>query len=114
MEIHVYLRGIPKVKQSLNLKLKLSDTTIHEGQVLLCPSQYTGPLGAEVHEQMSRFGGMSEERPSVFKTPSKLVTHLSTHCSGDESRVNLAHTTQTCGVEARYTTNRPYLMKNKT
>ncbi|GFW03419.1 uncharacterized protein TNCV_1739691 [Trichonephila clavipes] len=37
-----------------------------------------------VHEQMSRFGGLSEERPSVFKTRSKLGTHLSTQCSGDE------------------------------
>ncbi|GFW77940.1 transposon Tf2-11 polyprotein [Trichonephila clavipes] len=33
---------------------------------------------------MSRFGGLSEERPSVFKTPNKLGTHLSTQCSGDE------------------------------
>ncbi|GFW03350.1 integrase catalytic domain-containing protein [Trichonephila clavipes] len=32
---------------------------------------------------MSRFGGLSEERPSVFKTRSKLGTHLSTQCSGD-------------------------------
>ncbi|GFY09863.1 putative mariner transposase [Trichonephila clavipes] len=41
-------------------------------------------LFPKVHEQMSRFGGLSEERPSVFKTPSKLGTHLSTQCSGDE------------------------------
>ncbi|GFT75323.1 hypothetical protein TNCV_967771 [Trichonephila clavipes] len=34
--------------------LKLSGATVHEGQGLLCPSQYTWPLGAEVHEQMSR------------------------------------------------------------
>ncbi|GFX36082.1 hypothetical protein TNCV_4216041 [Trichonephila clavipes] len=33
---------------------------------------------------MSRFGGLSEERPSVFKTRSKLGTHLSNQCSGDE------------------------------
>ncbi|GFW21965.1 hypothetical protein TNCV_4822471 [Trichonephila clavipes] len=33
---------------------------------------------------MSRFGGLSEERPSVFKTRSKLGTHLSTQCSGNE------------------------------
>ncbi|GFY02047.1 uncharacterized protein TNCV_5099081 [Trichonephila clavipes] len=33
---------------------------------------------------MSRFGGLSEERPSEFKTRSKLGTHLSTQCSGDE------------------------------
>ncbi|GFS52281.1 hypothetical protein TNCV_4850101 [Trichonephila clavipes] len=33
---------------------------------------------------MSRFGGLSEERPSVFKTRSKLGTHFSTQCSGDE------------------------------
>ncbi|GFT93960.1 uncharacterized protein TNCV_2133441 [Trichonephila clavipes] len=31
---------------------------------------------------MSPFGGLSEERPSVFKTRSKLGTHLSTQCSG--------------------------------
>ncbi|GFV98385.1 hypothetical protein TNCV_623441 [Trichonephila clavipes] len=37
-----------------------------------------------VHEQMSRFGGLSEEKPSVFKTRSKFGTHLSTQCSGDE------------------------------
>ncbi|GFU97533.1 uncharacterized protein TNCV_4764401 [Trichonephila clavipes] len=76
--------GIPKGRQSSNLKLKLSGTTIHEGQELLCPSQYTWPLGAEVHEQMSRFGALSEGRPSVFKTPSKHGTHLLTQCSGDE------------------------------
>ncbi|GFU73696.1 hypothetical protein TNCV_4411901 [Trichonephila clavipes] len=29
-------------------------------------------------------GGLSEEIPSVFKTRSKLRTHLSTQCSGDE------------------------------
>ncbi|GFT74867.1 uncharacterized protein TNCV_1673331 [Trichonephila clavipes] len=33
---------------------------------------------------MSRFGGLSEKRPSVFKTRSKPGTHLSTQCSGDE------------------------------
>ncbi|GFY11025.1 hypothetical protein TNCV_2201331 [Trichonephila clavipes] len=33
---------------------------------------------------MHRFGGLSEERPSVFKTLSKLGTHSSTQCSGDE------------------------------
>ncbi|GFV08085.1 HTH_Tnp_Tc3_2 domain-containing protein [Trichonephila clavipes] len=39
---------------------------------------------------MSRFGGLSEERPSVFKTRSKLGTHLSTQCSGMKGRVDLA------------------------
>ncbi|GFS60070.1 uncharacterized protein TNCV_2832911 [Trichonephila clavipes] len=45
---------------------------------------------------MSRFGGLSEERPSVFKTRSKLGTHLSTKCSGDErqSRPCAAHFTK--------------------
>ncbi|GFX50041.1 hypothetical protein TNCV_2375301 [Trichonephila clavipes] len=33
---------------------------------------------------MSRSGGQSEARPPVFKSPSKLGTHLSTHCSRDE------------------------------
>ncbi|GFT19438.1 putative RNA-directed DNA polymerase from transposon BS [Trichonephila clavipes] len=32
----------------------------------------------------SRSGGQSEVRPSVFKSPSKLSTHLSTRCSRDE------------------------------
>ncbi|GFX05185.1 uncharacterized protein TNCV_1958411 [Trichonephila clavipes] len=57
--------------------------TVHEGQDLLCPSQYTSPLGAEVQEQMSRSGGQSEARLPVLKSPSKLGTHLSTHCSKD-------------------------------
>ncbi|GFV24516.1 hypothetical protein TNCV_814001 [Trichonephila clavipes] len=42
-------------------------------------------LGTEMHEQMSRSGGQSEARPPVFKSPSKLSTHLSIHCSRDES-----------------------------
>ncbi|GFY24558.1 hypothetical protein TNCV_1016041 [Trichonephila clavipes] len=41
-------------------KLKLSSATAHEGQGLQCPSQYTGPLDVEVHEQMSRSVGQSE------------------------------------------------------
>ncbi|GFT83728.1 transposon Ty3-I Gag-Pol polyprotein [Trichonephila clavipes] len=46
-------------------------------------------LASQVHEQMSRFGGLSEERSSVFKTPSKLGTHLSTQCRGDERQSRL-------------------------
>ncbi|GFV64250.1 uncharacterized protein TNCV_3000151 [Trichonephila clavipes] len=65
-------------------KLKLSGATAHEGQGLLCQSQYAWPFGAEVHEQMSRSGGLSGARPPVSKSPSKLGTHLSTHCSRDE------------------------------
>ncbi|GFX68546.1 uncharacterized protein TNCV_1799591 [Trichonephila clavipes] len=30
---------------------------------------------------MSRSGGQTEARPLVFKSPSKLDTHLSTHCT---------------------------------
>ncbi|GFV87201.1 hypothetical protein TNCV_5114191 [Trichonephila clavipes] len=66
---------------------------------------------------MSRFGGLSEERPSVFKTLSKLGTHLSTQCNGDERQSTLPSPLiepKTCGVEARYTTIRPYSVKNKT
>ncbi|GFW99598.1 hypothetical protein TNCV_3418311 [Trichonephila clavipes] len=37
-----------------------------------------------MYEQMSRSGGQSEARLPVFKFPSKLDTHLSTHCSRDE------------------------------
>ncbi|GFT54209.1 hypothetical protein TNCV_2467221 [Trichonephila clavipes] len=48
-------------------------------------TEFLSPIcSVTVHEQMSRFGGLSEERPSVFKTRSKLGTHLSTQCSGDE------------------------------
>ncbi|GFU54050.1 hypothetical protein TNCV_3313231 [Trichonephila clavipes] len=64
--------------------------------------------------KVGRFGGLSDERPSVFKTQSKLVTHLSTQCSGDERQSRPFPSTQTCGGEARYTTTRPYSMKNKT
>ncbi|GFY28927.1 hypothetical protein TNCV_4720561 [Trichonephila clavipes] len=67
---------------------------------------------------MSRFGGLSEERPSVFKTRSKLGTHLSTQCSGDKKAESTLPSPllepKTCGVEARYTTTRPYSVKNKT
>ncbi|GFX25051.1 hypothetical protein TNCV_4260181 [Trichonephila clavipes] len=37
-----------------------------------------------VHEQISRSGDQSEARPPVFKSPSKLGTHLSTLSSRDE------------------------------
>ncbi|GFX93986.1 hypothetical protein TNCV_3413481 [Trichonephila clavipes] len=49
------------------LKLNLRGATAHEGQGLLCPSQYTWPLGAEVYEQMSRSGGQSEASVKVPK-----------------------------------------------
>ncbi|GFW12687.1 uncharacterized protein TNCV_3883971 [Trichonephila clavipes] len=62
------------------IKLKLSGAK----EPTVCPSQYTWPLGAEVHEQMSRSGGQPEVRPPVFMSPRKLGTHLSTHCHRDE------------------------------
>ncbi|GFY35411.1 uncharacterized protein TNCV_195041 [Trichonephila clavipes] len=65
-------------------KLKLSGATAHEGQGLLCPSQYTRSLCAEMHEHKSRSGGQSEVRPPAFKSPSRLGTPLSIHCSRDE------------------------------
>ncbi|GFW82853.1 hypothetical protein TNCV_3494231 [Trichonephila clavipes] len=40
----------------------------------LIPTMHGGPNG-----------GQSEARPPVFKSPSKLGTRLSTHCSRDES-----------------------------
>ncbi|GFV69604.1 uncharacterized protein TNCV_4507191 [Trichonephila clavipes] len=73
----------PRVASSCS-RFGKSGATGHEGQDLLCPSQYRWQLGAEVHEQMSRSGGPSEARSPVFKPPSKLGTHLSTHCSRDE------------------------------
>ncbi|GFT31767.1 hypothetical protein TNCV_1448151 [Trichonephila clavipes] len=68
---------------------------------------------------MTRFDGMSQERPSVFKAPRNLSTHLSTQCSGDERQsrpctAQPVNITNTSGVEARYTITRPYLRKNKT
>ncbi|GFX30773.1 transposable element Tcb1 transposase [Trichonephila clavipes] len=35
--------------------------------------QYACPLGTEVHEQMSRSGGQSEVRPTVFLSPQASV-----------------------------------------
>ncbi|GFW97359.1 hypothetical protein TNCV_3091971 [Trichonephila clavipes] len=67
---------------------------------------------------MNKCPDLSEERPSVFKTPSKLGTHSSTQCSGDERQSRPCPAPlikpKTCGVEARYTTTRPYSVKNKT
>ncbi|GFW02129.1 hypothetical protein TNCV_4854691 [Trichonephila clavipes] len=55
------------------LKLKLSGTTAHESQCLLCSSQYTLPLGAEVLGQISRSGGQSEARPQCLSLQEILV-----------------------------------------
>ncbi|GFX71888.1 hypothetical protein TNCV_1443111 [Trichonephila clavipes] len=68
---------------------------------------------------MSQFGVLSEEKPSVLKTLSKLGTHLSTQCSGDERQsrpcpAQPVNRTQNFGVKARYNTTRPYSMQNKT
>ncbi|GFW37587.1 hypothetical protein TNCV_861921 [Trichonephila clavipes] len=63
-------------------QLKLSGATPHVG--LLCPSHYTGPLEAEVHEQMSRSSDQSEARDPSVLSPSKLGTPLSTLCCEDE------------------------------
>ncbi|GFX96846.1 hypothetical protein TNCV_1648811 [Trichonephila clavipes] len=66
---------------------------------------------------MSRFDGLSEVRPPVFKTPDKLGPHLLTHCSRDKRKsrpCTAVNRTWTCGVEARYTTTQTYSMKNKT
>ncbi|GFX85353.1 retrovirus-related Pol polyprotein from transposon opus [Trichonephila clavipes] len=65
--------------------LKLTGNEVETDQAIEEPTEIMHiNQDSEVHEQMSRFGGLSEERPSVFKTPSKLGTHLSTQCSGDE------------------------------
>ncbi|GFV42813.1 hypothetical protein TNCV_841671 [Trichonephila clavipes] len=62
-------------------------------------------------------GGLSEERPSVFKTRSKLGTHLSTQCGGDERQIRPLRSplieSQTCGVEALYTSTQSYSVKTK-
>ncbi|GFV63972.1 hypothetical protein TNCV_385471 [Trichonephila clavipes] len=70
--------------KQLRLILKLSGATAYEGQCLMCSSQYTLPLGAEVLEQMFLSDGQSEARPQCFKSPSKLGTHLSIQSSRDE------------------------------
>ncbi|GFS81756.1 uncharacterized protein TNCV_2706941 [Trichonephila clavipes] len=97
-------RRVEKNLQEIRIfKLKLSGETAHEGQGLLCPSQYTSPLNAEVHEQMSRSGGQSEARSAKFKSPRNLGTHLSTHCSRDE------RLSQSCPVRPLQTVLRLYL-----
>ncbi|GFV78950.1 hypothetical protein TNCV_4347091 [Trichonephila clavipes] len=53
-----------------------SGAKAHEGQGLLCSSQYTSELGAEVREQVSQSGGQYEVRPPVLKFPIKLGTHF--------------------------------------
>ncbi|GFX26360.1 hypothetical protein TNCV_949581 [Trichonephila clavipes] len=53
------------------------------GPTVVIP-QYTWPLGAEVHQPMSRLGGQYEARPRVCMFPSKLGTHLWTHCNRDK------------------------------
>ncbi|GFT28070.1 hypothetical protein TNCV_644581 [Trichonephila clavipes] len=54
--------------------------------------------------------GQAEVRPPVLKSPSKLGTHLLTHCRRDE-RLSLpsqpGNRSRACGVKARYTTTRP-------
>ncbi|GFW19257.1 uncharacterized protein TNCV_255841 [Trichonephila clavipes] len=55
---------------------------------------------------MSRSGGLSEQRPSVIKSRSKLGTHLSTQCSGDER--------QSRPCAARSENPRPVVWKNDT
>ncbi|GFW13859.1 hypothetical protein TNCV_2097401 [Trichonephila clavipes] len=65
---HIYqpTEGILNPNVINSYKLKLSGAIAHEGQDQQCPSQYTGSLGAEVHEQTSRSGGQSEAKPPVF------------------------------------------------
>ncbi|GFW83416.1 hypothetical protein TNCV_2545141 [Trichonephila clavipes] len=58
-----------------------------------------------VHEQMSRSSGQSEARPPAFKSPSKLGTHLSTHCNGyTEHRAGSQRSPIASSREARHVT----------
>ncbi|GFX24357.1 hypothetical protein TNCV_421581 [Trichonephila clavipes] len=50
---------------------------------------------------MSRLGGQSEARPPVFKSPSKLGTHLLTHCC--YSRIRLGHDSGSSNEHGYYT-----------
>ncbi|GFY32677.1 hypothetical protein TNCV_4637831 [Trichonephila clavipes] len=76
------------VIKSLHSSVFVSGATAHESQGLLCPSQYTGPLGAEVHKQMSRTGGQSEAESSVVKSQARLsridplqLSYVWIHCT---------------------------------
>ncbi|GFX38145.1 hypothetical protein TNCV_3837441 [Trichonephila clavipes] len=51
---------------------------------------------------MSRSGGQSEARPPVFKSSSKLGTHLLTHCSRDE-RHSQPYPARECNPDVRKT-----------
>ncbi|GFX23317.1 hypothetical protein TNCV_4936321 [Trichonephila clavipes] len=62
----------------------------------LCPSQYTGSLRC-----MSRCPDQSEAGPPMFKFPSKLDSHLSTHCtvwSRDGTALRRSGSEQPCGA----------------
>ncbi|GFX53259.1 uncharacterized protein TNCV_362531 [Trichonephila clavipes] len=89
---------------------RLSGATTHEDQGLLCQSQYTWPLGAEVHEQMPRSGGQSEARPQCLSPQASLVLIYRLTSVGMKGRVDLAqlgNRTQTCGEETRHASTRP-------
>ncbi|GFT82786.1 hypothetical protein TNCV_4433721 [Trichonephila clavipes] len=58
---------------SMKNKNKLNGATAHKGQALLCPSQYTRSLGAEVHEQMPRSCVQSEAKHTLFSPKASLV-----------------------------------------
>ncbi|PRD24999.1 UNVERIFIED_CONTAM: Dscam2 [Trichonephila clavipes] len=53
------------------LHLNTFEAVAPESQGLLCPSQYTGPLGAEVYEQMCRSGEDPPEFREIF--PDRLL-----------------------------------------
>ncbi|GFX29326.1 hypothetical protein TNCV_3218601 [Trichonephila clavipes] len=68
MDNQIMEDGVARASRRLDFYLLVRGrgATADEGQGLLCPSQYTWLLGAEVHEQMSRSGGQSEAKPPVF------------------------------------------------
>ncbi|GFX39308.1 hypothetical protein TNCV_3860311 [Trichonephila clavipes] len=72
---------------------------------------------ALAHEQMSRFGGLSEERDlQCLRPEASLVLIYRPNVAKMKGRVNLAqpvNRTQTCGMEALYTITRSYSVKNK-
>ncbi|GFW13953.1 hypothetical protein TNCV_4700881 [Trichonephila clavipes] len=56
-----------------------------------CAHHNTGPLDAEVHEQMSRFGGLSEERDlQCLRPEASLVLIYRPNVAGMKGRVDLA------------------------
>ncbi|GFT59054.1 hypothetical protein TNCV_186361 [Trichonephila clavipes] len=66
-----------------------SGSTAHEGQSLLCPSQFSCLWATEVHEQTFRSGGQSDVKSPVFSSQASLIL-IQRPAEGVDGSVDLA------------------------